>query len=523
MTTRNFSFIVHPALGGLDVTKAPTLLEHNQLTVAENIEYYTSGSRKKRLGTAKYNGAAVGSAFTDLEDFWRYGVSLIPTQKFMAHTGTSIVKDDGDGVWDVLDGAWGSPDAQTDITIAQGYAVFATTHGDVAKKYDQTALSDLTSTGTPKFSASTYHQRRLFTAGETEALSGSANPSRTTFSAAGDITDFSGADTGSLIFDQDDGDRLMGISDSYRGRLYFFKGPQYGAVFELTGTSPSTYANNRLFSGAPCVSHQGIITLPNDIYWASRYGFHSLAATQKFGDTEEANISRPVQALFNRLNHGRLHQIVGFYHPSRNIIGWTAPESGQTQNNVVFVYNYLLQQWSTWRFTFPVATAAVMLDPAGASQGQPRLYLGGYDGYVREGDQEVLADDGTQGYAAIVVTPIYSRFSDSVTELHEKQFYAVTTFFNPKGQHVANLEVLIDKRTQSAAVEMVGGGAVLDTFVLDVDRLAGNEYDYVETIIEDRGRSIQLSWTQAGVNQDMEIYGHAVRAAVAEGHAMEPS
>lgn len=49
------------------------------------------------------------------------------------------------------------------------------------------------------------------------------------------------------------------------------------------------------------------------------------------------------------------------------------------------------------------------------------------------------------------------------------------------------------------------------TFILDTSRLGGSEFNYVETIIEDRGRSIILDYSQSGLDEDMEIYGYSIR------------
>jgi hypothetical protein len=61
------------------------------------------------------------------------------------------------------------------------------------------------------------------------------------------------------------------------------------------------------------------------------------------------------------------------------------------------------------------------------------------------------------------------------------------------------------------------------TFTLDTSRLGGSEFNYVETIIEDRGRSIILDWSQSGSDQDMEIFGFSIRFYPGEEHAQEQS
>ena len=52
------------------------------------------------------------------------------------------------------------------------------------------------------------------------------------------------------------------------------------------------------------------------------------------------------------------------------------------------------------------------------------------------------------------------------------------------------------------------------TFTLDsttLGVLGGNQSNYAETIIGDRGRSLILDWSQSGLDQDFELFGYSVR------------
>lgn len=68
-----------------------------------------------------------------------------------------------------------------------------------------------------------------------------------------------------------------------------------------------------------------------------------------------------------------------------------------------------------------------------------------------------------------------------------------------------------------------GGGSGAQ-FILDTSVLGGaNSVNMIQSSLQERGRSIQIEWVQAGSGQDIKIIGHAVRAVPAESHAMEPS
>lgn len=511
MSSRNSAnVVVHPAKRGLNTTAPPTLLEADELVIADNVEYDTSGVRRKRPGTTRYNLTSLGSTivFTGLGDFHRDDTCI---QQFVAHAGTGFYKDDGDGVWDAIAGpAWGSEGSLTVVTIAGGYAIFSN-GTDPPRTWDQTGLGSLT--GAPTFSFSSYHLRRLW-AGPVPG-----SESRVWYTAAGNVLNWTGVDAGTINFDEGDGDQLVGMSQPFQNRLYFFKGPNHGSVFNISGNTPNTFVRSRLFSAAACVGHRTIVTTPHDIYWLSRYGAHSLQATQKFGDTEEFFLSHKIQSEYRALSTDGLEHAVSFYHPTRNIVGWYVAGSG-TRNDRCLVYNYVLGEWSIWRHTsFQVAACMVAVDPTAK---RPRLYLGGYDGYVRAGDQVPLkTDDLGSSYTYRVRTGVLMR-QGSGNELYEKQLYGVTTFFQPTAAtSSATMSVWLDSPATPSATKSLsfqGGGSFWDQSTWDNsfwDGRGGLGYD--EFIVEGRYRTIQVQWEQtASGSADIELTGHAVRATIAE-------
>lgn len=61
----------------------------------------------------------------------------------------------------------------------------------------------------------------------------------------------------------------------------------------------------------------------------------------------------------------------------------------------------------------------------------------------------------------------------------------------------------------------------MGAFTLDVSVLGGGGLGTDETIIEDRGRSVTLTWTQADLDADMQLLGYSLRFAAAEPEAKE--
>ena len=59
-------------------------------------------------------------------------------------------------------------------------------------------------------------------------------------------------------------------------------------------------------------------------------------------------------------------------------------------------------------------------------------------------------------------------------------------------------------------------------FTLDVDVLAGGDsFAHNEISLDERGRSIQLSWTSANADEDMELFGFGINVFPAENISRE--
>ncbi len=499
-----------PPKGGLDTATDSILLAPDQMSVASNSEYEKLGGRLRRGGTVRYNAlqatlSGTAATISAMADFWLFATnSQNATQSFVIVASTqsagAIYKGAADGSLTLLKAPWGAAGRRTSIRIAQGLAIISD-GTDVVQAWDQQNIATL-SICMPAFETCVYHLRRLWYWGVSESVTSSSSVGYTT---AGNIADATGSDAGTFIFDENDGDRVIGVSEPWRERLLIFKGPNKGSVHQIGGTTPTTFTKGVVFrQAAPAVSAAGIVTTANDIYWMSKYGFHSLQATAKYGDTEESYISFPIQNQFNELNIARLNQSVGFYNPTRNTIGWACPAGSGITNTKVFVYHYLLGFWSIWSFTgFDAASFMLGLTP---SDQKPRLYIGDYNGYIHAGDQLGFTDTGaaTAAYTTIYRTPkiIQLTNKDAATEAIVS---GVITFARPTGG-TCSLSVIIDGRETQYSVD-----------------LSDSTVTYVETPTGgDRGRTIELQWLQNTTN-DMRILGYGLRYKPGETNARESS
>lgn len=59
------------------------------------------------------------------------------------------------------------------------------------------------------------------------------------------------------------------------------------------------------------------------------------------------------------------------------------------------------------------------------------------------------------------------------------------------------------------------------SFVLDQSTLGGTGFAYQETIIADRGRSIEIEWKNDAADEDMELFGYSIRFYPTESEPKE--
>ena len=59
------------------------------------------------------------------------------------------------------------------------------------------------------------------------------------------------------------------------------------------------------------------------------------------------------------------------------------------------------------------------------------------------------------------------------------------------------------------------------SFTLGISTLGGTGFAYQESIIEDRGRSLEIEWVSDAVDEDMELFGYSIRFFPTESEAKE--
>lgn len=335
-----------------------------------------------------------------------------------------------------------------------------------------------------------------------------SNPSRLYYSALDNVEDWTGAGTGSIDIDLNDGDNILGLA-SHKQRLWIFKGPNRGSISYITGSSPTgtdAFARVPFTRGVPLSAQQTIVSFLNDLAWVSTRGIHSLSATEVFGDMKEGFLSFPIQKPFTEdLALGSMNLSQGINHAWRGVLLWTVRQSGQSSNNWVIGYDY---RFTPGRFFLLNAYSAASLGIS-IHTNQPRLFSGGYDGYVLRHD-EADRNIANVAYTAKVTLPFLHY---GVPDLL-KQTAWLRIGLVPQGTSNITVQWQNDEESSASAIVAQTGGAILgggSGFTLDTDTLAGALYSQRYALLPGSYRVQQLQFTQAGLNEDMEVHDLAVQ------------
>lgn len=510
MPQQKTQFITHQFAGGWATDFGPTyygspeqggLFKIPYLTTARNLVFEFDGGLHKAPGTTALNETTLGAStpVMGIYDYWRQGTSGTPTQRRIVHHGTVIYQDAGSGTFSSLftgmsEGAIPQYSTFKDLLIT---ANDSTT--DVPKSWDGSTAANLAGTP-PRFSFSIPHRGRQWAAGNYSA------PSRLYYSVADNPEDWSGAGSGSIDIDVGDGDMITGLL-SWKSQLIIFKGPNKLSIHRLDGSTPSDFVRTPWITGISAAWQNSIFPMGDDFGFISPRGtVHSLKATSSYGDYTQSYLSYPINTYCREeLNHNRSRY---WCAATDSLHGYTlipVTRSGQTTNDrcLMMDWRFMAQgeqwpRWSLWDFG-NFASVAQVID----TNARPRLFTGGYDGFVYKMDQTTRTHKNTSiNYDW--ATPFLSYGS----EYHLKVVNALSVGIAPKNGNDITIGWTRDNEAQQITTVSQTAGAQLDSFVLDLDVLGGGNFQPRFTELEEGGefRSIQYEVIENQVASDVEIH-----------------
>lgn len=488
----------------------PFLLE------AQDCVFELDGGPHKIGGATKVNSSVVesGAIVTGLHDYWRQGALGAPARRRVIHAGTKILADTDDAVFASIFTGLESGKVPSYETFDDLLIISSDSTLDVPRSWDQTTAQNLAGTP-PNFSWCVAHKNRAWAGGVP------ANPSRLYYSANTDPEDWVGAGSGSIDIDPNDGDILTGAR-SHKNELIVFKGPNKGSIHRITGSAPTGsdgFGRINFVKGLGAAWHNAIFTYGDDLAFVSQFGsIHGLAATQAYGDFQDAALSRPINNwIKDHLNYNRLRNIWAATDPLRGQVFISMSIDASTTNNFTLVMDYRkapnLIRWSNSP-THKHASLSLFVD----TNGVRRILGGGNDGFVRRINVADRSIDTSTALSFRAKTPAMN-YGDA---FHMKTAEGVSVGVAPKGNFNFTFGWTRDNNAQQTVTIAQGGADVLGTasanqFTLDSSALGGAQFVERFDALNEGGaefRSIQYDITQAGVNEDFEMHSFSTKVSL---------
>ena len=482
------------------------------LNEAQNCIYELDGGPHKAPGcTLNTSALESGADIMGVFDAWFSGAVGTPVQHRTLNVGTKIKKDNADDTFtDLFTGM--TAGAVPCYTMFEDLLIISNDSGtDVPKSWDGTTAQSLAGTP-PTFAFSIVHKNRCWAAGAVAA------PSRLYYSVSLTGADWVGAGSGSIDIDPSDSDRITGLV-SFRNDLFVFKGPYKGSIHRITGSAPTgtdAFAKIPFANGVGAVNHASIVPYANDVAFIWSDGsIRTIATSVNFGDFEQAALSREIKSwIRDHVNLPALRFAQATNWPDRDSILFALPIDASTSNNILLAmdYRFTPPRFSPWTsFTFATSLgSAVSLAPSK----QRTVLAGGTDGKLRTLGSPTRTIDTSTGISANIQTP----YLDYDIPHRMKTIEGASVTLNPKTSGNIVFGWTRDTNAQQTVSLGQGGTAVLDTFVLDTDRLGGGRFNDVYTRLGEEGgefRAIQYQVLDNVAGQDLEL--HAISADITVG------
>ena len=496
--------------GGLRTDMIPQVhfdkwLEDPWFTRCENRLFEQSGAARKLGGSTRINTTAITGSpdVMGMYDFWLTGASGSFTQKFMAVTGDSkIYKEDMDGVFDDITGAATITASAIPVfeTFADLLMIFFSTN-DTPLKWNQTGNVASLGGSPPAGRGCVIHANRAWIFGE------NANPSRWRYSAYGDPETWSGSDSGTLTIDDDDGDRII-CGESYKDRLITWKGPNKGSIHFVEGLTPADFAVRKMIIGNPMQGPNGAVGVGDDIWFLTRSGVYSLAATERYGNFTQSDLARFNKGLFrDTINLNQLARSWGQHYAHKSCAIWTLTQSGITDPDLILSISYARLaeqglQTSTWprRGCF---SAAIRNNPTTRLD---ELISGTTDGFCERQDTATRTLANNNAYNFLMETP---QLIVAPIEAGDQPVTLQRSYMKSRPLGAWNVTVDVQRDARAAESYNFDQGAasfLLGTDLLGIGILGGGVAQTVVQNLLGEASSVKLTFKQGGIGQDADLH-----------------
>lgn len=520
---------LYPWTGGLNTSVDPVILDPQNLTVADNITFTTSASRRKRGGQSHYNTAALGTSAASILYFTNYWsvVSNAKRERFV------IIDNHGKAYRNTPGTTTFNSFNTITITVAQGGITSETINNNLVLGFQgngvplvwvtQSSSANLVAMTSSTSSALPFSHawicksfiERLFLAGDP------ALPDRLYVSVPGTYNNFTqGAVAGSgIVLDIGIGDGdPSGITAIFPGTggnriLYVAKRKHLYAV-NCTDLDQRNWSITLISNQIGVLNPNAVVALDeSDIAFMSDRGVHSLSQVlQTTAIIPGEFLSAPIQYDYiNVVNNINRNQISLIYVPSLNSILFSCKRVGLATFETIYGFNIVLKQWFRWT-AVPCNYLAYRFN---ITTGFDEIY-----GCATAGRVNLVNTTSFNDFGSAIVSQLVSSFifPDGIP-LMEYAFTRLILIFRSRDNGTFTVQYSIDGITSNSFIvqERFVGGNILGTTLLGSTFILGALQSikpyFAHTV--GVGSSMQVTIVHNGLNLDFELFGMVLEYEVA--------
>jgi hypothetical protein len=323
------------------------------------------------------------------------------------------------------------------------------------------------------------------------------------------FTDFLNAGAGVVYGDTGDGFGFVGMIE-FGERLFVF-GKKKAWFLDDSDLDPANWKLLPVAWEAGVAHWRLLVKTKNELFAATEEGdIYAVSAVQQFGDYIQASIAVPagldvwIKDNISLANIDKAHAVFDSHH---RMLKWFFVRSGYTSINVCLPYCIDRKPNEAWcaphdNLSYASGYNASCSADIRESTGAYRVYTGDYVGELWKTEM-VNLNDNNEAYMKGFNIP--NIFGDSPrTTKHFNDGFVV---MEPQGSYNLYGHHWVDGRSVGTTdtISLAGLGGVLDTFVLDVSLLGGNDIIDGRFSIKQRGKRVHSEFYNTVVNQGFSI------------------
>lgn len=493
---------------GFQSDLAPTVRgQPSHFVNLENYYFESSNSIRKFGGESSINATQISGTpnVTGMFDFHRAGTAGSFTQTFISMTSDGKLWSESAGVLTDITGAMVfTADAMPFMFQARDALIILTDVNDTVATHttgNATALGG----SPPAGRGGVFHQNRPW------IYSANATPSRITYGSSTAINDYTGADTGTIDIDPEDGDRIIGAIP-YKNNLAVFKGPNKGSIHIIGGRTPSTFTRDILIRGEPLQSPNDLISVGDDVWFRSADGIFSLAATERFGNFTQSDVTKNLKGFFkDSIVRTAANKGFGVNYKLRNCVLFNYTPLGATEMTQILGISYLNAEKFGFRPFKIVRSCISMAIKVNPTTKVNEVITGSTDGFLNRQDQSTRALRNGNGYGTTATLPFVilgqtnregKPEGDQPVQLHRAYIRS-----KPTGAYNVTMELNRDDFTATNYTFDQGiGGSLWGTAIWGTSRFGGGSVQTRPSKIQGQARAVQIKLTTPSNTLDTELF-----------------